>query len=109
MEPASVALVMTPWQQFGLVGLMAGAVLALLFFVIKWTLNTAQHIIQQAAEERKAWVKSLDDHTAQNREFSRSVVDAHGFQRKEHEKMIENLEEQGKVLARINGYRAGGG
>lgn len=88
------------WKEFGLNGLIMFAVVALLFFVIKWTLATTKEIMAQAAEERKSWINAISEHTQQAKSFHDEVKDAHNFQRQEHQEMI-------KCLGRINGYKDG--
>jgi len=51
------------------------------------------------------FIAAIDEHTAQTREFNVEVKNAHQYQREEHCKMIENLEEQSKILLRINGEK----
>lgn len=111
-----------PWhtfEQFGLLGLVIGAVIFLLFLVIKWTLSTTKDILKQAAQEREAWIKAFGDHTEQARLFHESVKDAHNYQREEHRQFSINQNESSKAMAmicqslgqveqalgRINGYK----
>jgi ABC-type transport system involved in cytochrome bd biosynthesis fused ATPase/permease subunit len=93
------------FKEFGLVGLMIGAISTLLFIIVKWTLATTRDILNQAAKEREAfmqcqasWIKAIDDQTAQGRAFHDEVKEAHSFQRQEHKEMIV-------ALGRINGYK----
>lgn len=81
--------------EYGLIGLIIGAVILLLFIVIKWTLATTRDILKQAAEERCAWQlaigginKAIDEHTSQAKAFHEQVNEAHRFQRSEHQEMI---------------------
>lgn len=104
---------LTPWQQFGLIGLMAGSITALLFIIIKWTLSTTKDILKQAAEERQAWTQAITAHTEQAKNFHESVKQAHEYQRQEHQKLAEQqikttacLEQVEKALGRINGYHS---
>jgi len=100
------------FKDFGLFGITVGAIIILLFFVIKWTLSTTKDILRQAAEERKVWqecvnscTKTLMEHNERARLFDEMVSDAHRFQREEHKEMINNLGEITKTLGRINGYK----
>jgi hypothetical protein len=96
------------WDKFGeygLVGLMAGAIILLLFFVIKWVLENTKAIIIQQAEERKCWNATIIAH---NESLNKVVatIERHDekaeqratYVRQEHEKMIE-------ALGRINGFK----
>jgi len=94
-----------PWGQFGLIGLMIGAIVLLLFFVIKWTLATTKDILNTNArqveafqEAQKGWISALNEHTAQAKSFHDEVKEAHAYQRQEHQEMI-------KCLGRLNGYK----
>ncbi len=69
-------------------------------------------IQKQQSEERTSWLCTLSKHNDTLTKISSSIdehdkrADERGrFVRSEHEKMMENLEEQGKVLLRINGFR----
>ncbi|MBU0683113.1 MAG: hypothetical protein KJ864_02335 [Candidatus Omnitrophica bacterium] len=107
------------WQQFGLIGLISGAIVLILFFVIKWVLNTTNKIIENNNDEREKWFGIFTSMSAsvnnQNNalvEFRRQVAEAHGYQKQEHEKVLEN---QGKIattltsaveaIGRINGFK----
>lgn len=101
---------LTLFKEFGLIGVIFGAIFTLLFFIVKWTLSTTKDILNQAASERKVWQEivvklnsTMDNQVLRAQEFYNQTNEAHKYQRSEHEKMIDNLQEQGKVLARING------
>ena len=62
---------LTGFKEYGLIGLIFGAVISLLFIVVKWTLATTRDILKQAAEERKCWQEAItninkasDDHNS---------------------------------------------
>jgi flagellar motility protein MotE (MotC chaperone) len=100
------------FKEYGLLGLMCGSVIFLLFLVVKWTLQTTKEIMNQSAKERECWRdtiekvnKSIDDHSTQARMFHETVNDAHKFQRDEHKEMIKQLGEITITLGRINGYK----
>lgn len=102
---------LTPWQQFGLIGLLAGTMSLILFFIVKWTLATTKEILIQAAKERDCWQKCIDEtnkgiqeHTYQAKQFHEQVSEVHKFQREEHKEMITQLREITVTLGRINGY-----
>lgn len=87
---------LSKFAEYGLLGLVVGSVVILLFFVIKWTLSTTKEILIQAAEERKAWNNTLTDQISQSREFNNQMTEANRYQREEHKEMIAHL-------ARLNG------
>jgi len=89
---------LTLFKEFGLIGIVFGAIFALLFIIIKWTLSTTKDILNQAAEERKSWIKAIEERNTALKAFNDSVTEAHKYQREEHKQMIE-------VLGRINGYK----
>ena len=103
---------MSMWKEYGLLGLMCGAVITLLFIVVKWTLATTRDIMKQASIEREYWQKIVDrmndtwnNHTAQAKQFHDSVQEAHRFQREEHGTIMKGLGEITVALGRINGYK----
>lgn len=95
----------TFFKEYGLLGLMCGAVITLLFLIVKWTLSTTKEILSQANSERECWRQTiatanqslqkicdcLDDHDKKAEERGKYV-------REEHRQMIESL-------GRINGYK----
>ena len=95
------------WRDFGLVGLMTGALSGLLFLIVKWTLNTTKEILAQAAREREifqnlqlSWSKAVSEHSERANAFHSDVKVAHEYQRQEHEKMIallDRIEERTKL------------
>ena len=115
--------------QFG----FAGLIFIAFMFLLKWVLKTQEKILTDAKEERASWQtvmnnfqKNIETTSVQASEFHKQVTEAHSYQREEHnkileglnnvcngikghtdclDKMKENLEEQGKTLARINGYK----
>lgn len=94
----------TAFREYGITGLIMFAVIALLFFVIKWTLQTTKEIMAQAAKEREAWQNMLAqanksiDGVCQSMQRHDEKADERGrYVREEHKQMIE-------VLGRINGY-----
>ena len=106
------------WQQFGLLGLISGSIILILFFVIRWVLNTTNKIIENNNAEREKWFGIFSSISAsvnnQNNaiiEFRKQVEQAHGYQKEEHEKLIEqagticsSLKQTELALGRINGY-----
>ena len=114
-------------EQFG----AASLIFAAFMFLLRWVLKTQDKILDDAKEERKlsqdvmiSYQKTLEQMNMQAGELHRQVTEAHAYQRSEHEKMIEgissictlsqqhgkcleqithNLDEQGKILLRING------
>lgn len=104
---------------------MAMALICIIILVIKHVLKSQDKILDMATVQNAGWQKVMDEHTSQAKEFHTQVSEAHKYQREEHkeqssklieevtmtcamlkliEKVSMNLEEQGKTLARINGY-----
>ena len=89
---------MTPWQQFGLIGLLSGSGTILLFIIIKWVLQTTREIMIQAGKEREAWTAVISQFNESNRLYQENTREAHTQQRREHQEMIV-------MLGRINGHK----
>jgi hypothetical protein len=103
---------MSLFKEYGLLGLLMGSVITLLFFVVKWTLSTTKDILKQAEKERECWRETINSvnvqiqaHNITAKDFHESVCEAHKFQREEHSKMIASLNEINNSLVRINGYK----
>ena len=93
------------FRENGLLGLIMGSVVILLFFVIKWTLETTKEILKQAAEERKIFNetikelgKSVDGVCNSISNHDEKANQRAQYVREEHKNMIETLQ-------RINGYK----
>ena len=88
------------FKEFGLLGLVVGSVVILLFFVVKWAFGTAKDIMKQASEERKAWNEAINKVTDSIDRHDEKADERSKYVREEHRQMIE-------VLGRINGYKGG--
>jgi hypothetical protein len=100
------------FEQYGLVGLVIGILFFMAWRRDIWIMAFVKEQRDQMAKERECWQEKYDkidysmkQHNEQAREFHQTVNNAHDYQRREHEKMIQNLEEQYKVLLRINGEK----
>lgn len=91
--------------KYGIGGLMMIVLCFISYLIIKHILKQSDKILDSAMTAQKEWQRAIDEHTAQAKSFHDQVTEAHRYQKQEHEKMIENLGEQAKVLARINGYK----
>lgn len=102
-------------------------------FLLKWFLKSHEKLLDNSKEERanyqtaiQGFLKSLEQMNILSNEYHKQTTEAHNYQRVEHEKIIDglntvisnsksqgecleriksNLDEQGKVLVRINGYK----
>jgi len=104
---------------------LALALITILYLVVKHVLKAQDKILDMATTQNEGWMRAIEEHSSQAREFHSSVIEAHKYQREEHketndklieqavvtadmlkliEKISTNLEEQGKTLLRINGY-----
>lgn len=79
------------FKDFGLLGIMMGSIILIIFFMIKSMLKSMDDMTKRGCEERKEWQKmfmemigALKEHNVQTKEF-------HDHVRVEHEKMIEAL------------------
>lgn len=100
------------FSEYGLIGIIIGILFFILFKMLIWVMAFVKDIQRQQGEERSGWLISLNKHNDLLNKISSSIdehdkrADERGrFVRSEHEKMIDNLTEQGKILARINGYK----
>lgn len=107
MEPIKL------FETYGLAGLVIGVLFFIILRMLIWVMAFIKDIMKQHSEERSAWLVRLEKLGDNTEKISQSIdehdrrADERGkYVRFEHEKMITNLEEQGKVLARINGYKA---
>lgn len=110
-----------------------GLIFTAFMFLLKWVLKTQEKILDNAREERvsaqkvnEGYLKTIEQINIQSGEFHKQVTEAHNYQRTEHEKILEGLNkaclmnqqygdclekikdslvEQGRVMARINGYK----
>lgn len=101
------------FSEYGLLGLVIGAVIVLLFFIVKWVLEHVKALLEQQAKEREAWCKVQEK---QNETFQKVVVSIDQVV-KALEKHDEKADERGKYvreehkemiasLGRINGYKS---
>ncbi len=91
--------------KYGVGALVIIVLCVISFLIIRHILKQSDKILDSAMVANEKWQKAIDEHTAQAREFHNVVNQAHEYQRKEHERMITNLDEQAKILVRINGYK----
>lgn len=126
MEGIEIGKIIT---QFGFSGLIFAAFMVLL----KWVLKQQEKILENAKEERitsqkmiQSFQISIEQLSTSNKESHSAMAEANKYQREEHIKMMEglndicnvsssnakcvekvkeNLEEQGRILTRINGYK----
>jgi len=97
---------------FGFGTIAMAAILFAAWKLLEWGKGIVDTAMQQVETERirsaevyKKFSEAIEEHTSQAREFHMEVKNAHGYQREEHTKMIENLDEQYKILLRINGEK----
>jgi hypothetical protein len=109
----------TKWANFGPNWLVTGTLLFFLFIILKWVMEFVKEQNALQAKEREAWSKkdemnlaivgalksSIDLHNQQSIDAHAVLKEAGSFQRAEHEKMINNLNEITVTLGRINGYK----
>lgn len=99
-------------DEFGL----AGAVIAILFFIIwkilVWVMSFVKTITEQHKEERREWLgimnelkTSINLHNQSSIESRKSSEEAHKFQREEHKAQLDSMKQVEQALGRINGYK----
>jgi len=96
---------LSPWGQFGLLGLMCGTIVFLLYKVMMWTLAAHKDLLKQIQEVLKMYQKLSEDSSRSIDRFNESIqrhdekAEERGrYVREEHRQMIE-------TLGRINGYK----
>lgn len=100
------------FNEYGLVGLIIGILFFILWRILIWVMTFVKDTTKQHNEERLLWNDSLNKHNDILNKISDSI-DRHDeranergkFVRSEHEKMMSNLDEQTKILIRINGFK----
>jgi hypothetical protein len=100
------------FTEYGLIGLTIGVLFFMAWRRDVWIMAFVKEMTAAHNKERECWNdtynkinKSIEDHSAQTREFHSSVHEAHRYAREEHEKMIGQLDEITITLGRINGYK----
>lgn len=100
------------FDEYGLIGIVVGVLFFILWRIIVWTMAFVDKITVQQAKEREAWqlviegIKtSMDLHNQQSITAHQSIKDGQAYQRAEHEKMINSLNEITVTLGRINGFK----
>lgn len=93
------------WEQYGIAGVVIGILFFILWRILIWVMKWVDKQADQHQKERADWLaimngvkSSIDLHNQSSMEARRQQSEAHEYQRKEHEKMIE-------TLSRINGYK----
>ncbi len=99
------------FSEFGLIGIIIGTLFFLLWRMLSWVMLFIKEITNNQNTERVNWLAALEKHIILIDKISDGIdeiekrADERGkFVRSENEKMINSLEEIGKVLARINGH-----
>lgn len=117
---------LNPWMQFGLVGIMAGAIIFLLYKVIIWTLEAHRKLLDQFTEMLKMYqelsreatdsikkiTESISKHDEKAAERGRYIREEHDNQAKNQiiinetlSKVNSSLTEVCAGLGRINGFK----
>lgn len=105
-------IMLKAFREMGIAAGLALGIFLLLCAVLWAAYELIKKLIEQFNNERKQWAgvieninASILEHNQQAREFYNNTRNEHDNQQKAYEKMIENMEEQGKVLASINGCK----
>ncbi len=104
------------FQEFGLIGLIVGVLFFILWRMLCWVMAFIKDTTKQHNEERINWNNTFNNILTKHNDTLAKIsegIDRHDeradergkYVRSEHEKMMKNLEEQGKILARINGFK----
>lgn len=102
----------TSWEQYGIAGVVIGVLFFLLWRMLTWVMVFIKDTVRQHNDERINWLYALNKQGEAIGKIIESInhhderANERGkFVRDEHKKMIDNLEEQYKVLLRINGHK----
>lgn len=86
------------FAQYGLAGLVFGA----LFVMLKWMMKLHDNVMNQSAIEREKWQKVIEElssqiraHTASSQQFHEQMLEKGRQERKEHELIIKQIENCG--------------
>lgn len=100
------------FSQYGFNGIVTATLFFIVWRLLVWVMKWVDKQDDRHNKERETWLEIIstmkqliDLHNQNSVENRNANAEAHKYQREEHEKMMENLGEQGKVLARINGYK----
>lgn len=63
----------TRWSEFGLAGIVIGALFFALFIIIKWLINHVERISERHSQERREW----DAAVSQLNETIKDLIDDH--------------------------------
>lgn len=116
---------LSAYKEGGLILVLVIVLSIISFFIIRHMLCQSDKILKMAMDMNEKWQKVIGEHTSQNKSSQERADEAHRYQREEHREMIttltninsdaqvkqkalekicDNLDEQGKVLARMNGH-----
>lgn len=88
MESAFVKLIVENGIGVG----MAVGILVIAYKMTMHILKQQDRILVMATEQNTTWQRQLESHTSQAKAFHDQVTDAHKYQRDEHVKMMQVLE-----------------
>jgi Na+-transporting methylmalonyl-CoA/oxaloacetate decarboxylase gamma subunit len=101
------------FSEYGFGVAMAIVFVSIFWYMMRWMARQVERIMD-AADKRDVCNIALLEHqrevmaqrNEQDKEFHVEVKSAHDFQRQEHERMINALDEIVKTVLRINGYKS---
>lgn len=99
-------------RELGLSAVLALVLAGILIFFVKWLVKHVNSLLDNAKQAQimyqetiAKFLKDLEEHTQQAKAFHEEVKTNNTYVRNEHDRMIKNLDEQYKVLLRINGEK----
>ena len=100
------------FSDYGFNGIVIGTLFFILWRMLVWVMAFVKDITKQQIDERTGWLCTISKQNDFLNKISNSIdehdkrADERGrYVRDEHKKMIDNLDEQHKVLLRINGEK----
>ena len=85
------------FTEYGLLGLVVGAMIFLLYKIVIWTLGVHKELLGQMAAERASWQNAVNEVTNSIKKHDEKADERGRYVREEHKQMIE-------ALGRINGF-----
>jgi len=78
-------------DKYGIATVLVVLLVVMSYLIIRHILKQSDAIMNMAMAMNEKWQKTIDEHTAQAREFHNQVSEAHKHGRDEHEKIMTSL------------------
>jgi hypothetical protein len=102
------------FSEAGIAIVSVSAIIFMSWKLLLWGKQIVDGVLAQMAKQNEAWqavvdrsTRTLDEHSKSASSFQDQSIEAHKYQRDEHQKMITILDEIKFTMVRINGYKKG--